>query len=135
MTHTIGVIGGDGIGPEVTAEALKVLRTVSDATFEQTSYDLGAERYLATGEVLPDRVEKVSSVAWAADDTLFYVTEDSAKRPHRLWRHTVGADAKDDALIYEEKDERFNLYSYRTLSREYLMFTSDSATTSETRAP
>jgi oligopeptidase B len=89
---------------------------------------------LRTGKLGPERIAKTSSVSWAADNrTLFYVTEDSAKRPHRLWRHTVGADAKDDALIYEEKDERFNLYSYRTLSREYLMFTSDSATTSETR--
>jgi 3-isopropylmalate dehydrogenase len=55
-SHRIAVIGGDGIGPEVTAEALKVLETVPDAKFEQTRYDLGAERYLATGEVLPDSV-------------------------------------------------------------------------------
>ena len=54
--HRIAVIGGDGIGPEVTDEALKVLESVPDATFEQTRYDLGAERYLATGEVLPDSV-------------------------------------------------------------------------------
>ncbi len=54
--HRIAVIGGDGIGPEVTDEALKVLGSVPDATFEPTRYDLGAERYLATGEVLPDSV-------------------------------------------------------------------------------
>jgi 3-isopropylmalate dehydrogenase len=54
----LAVIGGDGIGPEVTAEALKVLEVAAPAgvKFEQTSYDLGAERYLATGEVLPDSV-------------------------------------------------------------------------------
>ncbi|WP_041546665.1 MULTISPECIES: 3-isopropylmalate dehydrogenase [unclassified Nocardioides] len=64
-THTgtsgslrLAVIPGDGIGPEVTAEALKVLEVASPAgvKFEQTRYDLGAERYLATGEVLPDSV-------------------------------------------------------------------------------
>jgi 3-isopropylmalate dehydrogenase len=55
-SHRIAVIGGDGIGPEVTAAALKVLEAVPDAKFEQTRYDLGAERYLATGEVLPDSV-------------------------------------------------------------------------------
>ena len=55
----LAVIPGDGIGPEVTAEALKVLEVASSATgeaaikFEQTHYELGAERYLATGEVLP----------------------------------------------------------------------------------
>ncbi len=54
----LAVVGGDGIGPEVTAEALKVLEAAAPAgvKFEQTSYDLGAERYLATGEVLPDSV-------------------------------------------------------------------------------
>jgi 3-isopropylmalate dehydrogenase len=52
----LAVIPGDGIGPEVTAEALKVLEAASPVTFEQTRYDLGAERYLRTGEVLPDAV-------------------------------------------------------------------------------
>jgi len=54
----LAVIPGDGIGPEVTAEGLKVLEQVTPAgvKFEATRYDLGAERYLATGEVLPDAV-------------------------------------------------------------------------------
>jgi 3-isopropylmalate dehydrogenase len=52
----VAVIGGDGIGPEVTAEAVKVLEAASPVKIEQTRYDLGAERYLATGEVLPDSV-------------------------------------------------------------------------------
>lgn len=57
-TIKLAVIPGDGIGQEVTAEALKVLEVASPAgvKFEQTRYDLGAERYLATGEVLPDSV-------------------------------------------------------------------------------
>jgi 3-isopropylmalate dehydrogenase len=54
--YRLAVIPGDGIGPEVTTEALKVLEAASPVTFEQTRYDLGAERYLATGEVLPDSV-------------------------------------------------------------------------------
>ncbi len=55
---SLAVIPGDGIGPEVTDEALKVLEAVvpADVKVEQTRYDLGAERYLATGEVLPDSV-------------------------------------------------------------------------------
>jgi 3-isopropylmalate dehydrogenase len=59
QTFQLAVIPGDGIGPEVTAEALKVLEQVSsgaEVKFESTRYDLGAERYLATGEVLPDSV-------------------------------------------------------------------------------
>ena len=57
----LAVIPGDGIGQEVVPEALKVLAAAgpvigADVKFEQTRYDLGAERYLATGEVLPDSV-------------------------------------------------------------------------------
>ncbi len=91
---------------------------------------------LRTGEMGPERIEKTTgfSVAWAADNrTLFYVTEDAAKRPYRLWRHTLGTDGKQDALVYEEKDERFTLDNRRTRSGEYLVFTSESSTTSEVR--
>ncbi|MGN6130422.1 MAG: 3-isopropylmalate dehydrogenase [Nocardioidaceae bacterium] len=60
MTQTLklAVVPGDGIGPEVTDEALKVLEAVAPAEvkFEATRYDLGADRYLRTGEVLPDSV-------------------------------------------------------------------------------
>jgi len=53
--YQVGVIGGDGIGPEVTAEALKVV-AAAGVTLETTDYDLGADRYIRTGEVLPDSV-------------------------------------------------------------------------------
>ena len=52
----IAVIAGDGIGPEVTREALKVLQAVAPDAFNFLSYDLGAERWQRTGEVLPDSV-------------------------------------------------------------------------------
>ena len=55
MSHRIGIIGGDGIGPEVIAAALEVV----DATgvdYQRVDYDLGGARYLATGEILPDTV-------------------------------------------------------------------------------
>src|ERR1700753_2248879 len=51
----LAVIGGDGIGPEVTGEALKILDAVLPGV-EKTEYDLGARRYHATGEVLPESV-------------------------------------------------------------------------------
>src|SRR5918997_2326447 len=51
----LAVIPGDGIGPEVIAEAVKVLQTVV-ADVSTTEYDLGARRYHATGEILPDSV-------------------------------------------------------------------------------
>ena len=53
----LAVIGGDGIGPEVVTEALKVLRAAApEVVIEETAYDLGARRWNATGEVLPDSV-------------------------------------------------------------------------------
>jgi 3-isopropylmalate dehydrogenase len=51
----LAIIAGDGIGPEVVGEALKVLDAVVPGV-EKTNYDLGARRYHATGEVLPDSV-------------------------------------------------------------------------------
>jgi 3-isopropylmalate dehydrogenase len=52
-THRIAVIGGDGIGPEVTAEAIKVVRAAGvDVT--TTDFDLGGARYLRDGEILSD---------------------------------------------------------------------------------
>jgi 3-isopropylmalate dehydrogenase len=57
-TYRLATIPGDGIGPEVTAEALKVLdaATGGSVKFERTEYDLGARRWNATGETLPDTV-------------------------------------------------------------------------------
>ncbi len=53
----LAVIGGDGIGPEVVAEALKVLKAATpDVTVDTTDYDLGARRWHRTGETLPDAV-------------------------------------------------------------------------------
>ena len=88
---------------------------------------------LLTGKVLPDRVARVGGVEWAADGkTLFYVTEDAAKRPFRLYRHHLGGT--EDRLAYEEKDELYRLTLTRSRDRSYLFATSLSSTTSEVRA-
>src|SRR5437773_3924633 len=56
-TIRLAVVGGDGIGPEVTAEALKVLRAATPGvTIDETNYGLGARRWHRTGETLPDAV-------------------------------------------------------------------------------
>ncbi len=65
---------------------------------------------LRTGQLLPDTLTKVNSVVWAADNnTLFYVTEDEAKRPYRLYRHKLGDCQEQDTLLHEEKDELYNV--------------------------
>ncbi len=63
-THKIAVMGGDGTGPEVVVEGLKVLQAAADKfdfTLDLTDFDYGGDRYLKTGEVLPDNaVEELS---------------------------------------------------------------------------
>jgi len=86
---------------------------------------------LRTGRLLPRRVKRVSSVAWAADGgTIFYVVEDAAtKRSHRLFRHALGKARGE--LLYEEADETFDLHVLLSRSRQYVLVTSASHDTSE----
>src|SRR5205823_3847908 len=95
---------------------------------------------LHTGKLLPVRRQRVTSMAWAADNqTLFYTTEDKVtKRSNQLWRHTLGQERvspheRRDTLVYEEKDERFSVEVDLTRSRAYLLLSIHSHTTSEVR--
>ncbi len=66
MAHRVGVIGGDGIGPEVVAEGLKVI-AAAGVELELTSYDLGGDRYLRDGTVLDDATVE----QWRSLDALY----------------------------------------------------------------
>jgi oligopeptidase B len=115
---------------EVSDDGNLLAYTTDNTGFRQ--YTL-AIKDLRTGKVLADRAEKVGSVVWANDNkTLFYTVEDSAKRQYRLYRHTLG-DSGSDPLVYEEKDERFNVYAGKTRSKAYILLISGSHTTSEVR--
>src|SRR5215813_2211042 len=87
---------------------------------------------LRTNETLSEKIEPVTSAAWSSDTpTLFYTVEDeTTKRSHRLYRHTLGS-TDPDQLIYEEHDERFRIGIERTRSGAYLLLTTTSHTTSE----
>jgi oligopeptidase B len=88
---------------------------------------------LRTGATLPDTMERVDTVAWAADNqTLFLTTEDEVtKRANRAWRHTLG-EKKFDPL-YEEKDETFRIGVKKTRDKKYLLLSARSADTTEVR--
>ncbi|MGH7742172.1 MAG: S9 family peptidase [Candidatus Eiseniibacteriota bacterium] len=89
---------------------------------------------LATGQWLEESVAKTGSAAWAADNrTIFYTVEDEAKRQYRIYRHVLGTPVTSDALIYEEKDEKFDLDVSRSRSQSTLFLTIASHTTSEVR--
>ena len=93
-----------------------------------------AVKDLRTGKTLPDHAERVGSVAWANDNkTFFYTIEDAqTKRQYRMYRHTAGTTGAD-ALVYEEKDERFNVNVGKSRSKAYVFLVSASHTTSEAR--
>ncbi|MGA7523666.1 MAG: S9 family peptidase [Acidobacteriaceae bacterium] len=88
---------------------------------------------LRTSAVLNEHVERVGSVVWAADNrTLFYTVEnEEQKRQYQLYRHVLGTPHTEDALVYEEKDERFNIGVGRTRDDLYLILESASHTTTE----
>ncbi len=88
---------------------------------------------LATRDLLPDEIpDTYAGCAWSLDgSTLFYVTVDSAWRPYRVWRHKIGTPAGQDAIVFQEADERFHVYVSLTRSQRYLLIRSASVLTSE----
>ncbi len=88
---------------------------------------------LRTGELYPDEIPNTYyDVAWFNDNkTFFYCTLDEAKRPYRLYRHTLGDDPANDRLVYQEDDEMFWMEVWRTKSKAYILLSLESETTSE----
>jgi oligopeptidase B len=86
---------------------------------------------LRTGEVIPDIAERVTALAWAADNaTLFYGQEDPVtKRWNKIYRCVPGSGGSE--LVYEETDELFDVFLQRSRSGEFVFLVSSSSTTSE----
>jgi oligopeptidase B len=114
----------------VSPDGWKLAYSTDNTGFRQYTLHI---RDLSTGEDLPETVERTGSVVWAADShTLFYTTEDElTKRHDHLWRHRLGDAVSDDAVICEERDERFNLGVSRTRDGKYLLMEAGSHTTTE----
>jgi oligopeptidase B len=93
-----------------------------------------AVKDLRNGKLLPDHAERVGSVVWANDDkTIFYSVEDpTTKRQYQAYRHTAGSGGSDK-LIYEEKDERFEVEAGKTRSKAFIFLLANSHTTTEAR--
>jgi oligopeptidase B len=88
---------------------------------------------LRTGELLPEKIERVDDLAWATDNkTLFYVTEDAVtKRNDKMFRHVLGSDKYE--LIYDEKDELFDIGVERSRDKAVIMLGASSKTSTEFR--
>jgi oligopeptidase B len=88
---------------------------------------------LRTGQVLAEKIERVNGVVWANDNkTFFYVTEDAVtKRSDKFYRHVVGTDKYD--LVYEEKDEIFDIGVGRSRDKAVIFLSAFSKTSTESR--
>jgi oligopeptidase B len=88
---------------------------------------------LETRVLLADEIPNTYyTLEWANDNrTFFYTTLDAAKRPHQVYRHTLGE--KENPLIYHEEDQRYTLALEKTSSREFILINIGSSLTSEVR--
>jgi len=88
---------------------------------------------LKSGETLGEKIERTGSVVWANDNkTLFYTTEDAvSKRSDKFWRHVIGSDKND--LLYDEKDELFDVGAGRSLDKKMIFLGSYAKTSRELR--
>jgi oligopeptidase B len=100
----------------------------------------GAERFtlqivdLTSGEPLAETiVDTAYGVAWAGDGHLFYTRADDAWRPYLVLRHRLGTDPADDAVVWEEPDERFWVGVEASRDRRWIVFGAGSKITSEAR--
>ncbi|WP_263366015.1 S9 family peptidase [Edaphobacter bradus] len=117
-------------GMSVSPDGAKLAYSTDNTGFRQYTLHV---RDLKTEADLPETAQRVGSLAWAADSkTLFYTTENAVtKRQDHLFRHRLGDPVSDDAIIYEERDERFNLGVGKTRDGRYLLMEAGSHTTTE----
>jgi len=91
---------------------------------------------LRTGEMLSDKLEGTSGGAtWAADNkTVFYTRKDpSTLRDYQVWRHVLGTPQSNDVMVYEELDEEFSCFVYKTKSLRFLVIGSNQTLSNEYR--
>jgi oligopeptidase B len=118
-----------GIGVMAYSDDGNLLAYTIDVTgFRQYSLRV---KDLRTGALLPDTMERVTGVEWAADNkTLFFVSEDAVtKRSDKLWRHVLGSTVFDP--VYEEKDELYDIAIEKTRDKRYLLLGAEAKDTTE----
>lgn len=89
---------------------------------------------LVTGEILPDKLEHVTgNHAWANDNkTVFYTRQDpETLRSYQVYKHVLGSPVQNDVLVFEEKDETFRCYVYKTKSGRFIVIGSSQTLSDE----
>lgn len=102
-------------------------------TVSRRQYDIQIKN-LETGKIYPEVIKNTTgSVTWANDNkTLFYTHKDpKTLRSTKILKHIVGTDVSEDKVVYEEKDDTFYTFVYKTKSKKFLVIGSTSTLTSE----
>lgn len=127
--HTYFKLSGINISPD------NVYAAFATDTVSRRIYTIQIKN-LITGEILPYKIENTTGGStWANDNkTLFFTRKDEQTlRSNRIFRYVLGENTKDAVLIFEEKDESFYTFIYKTKSHKYLVIGSTSTLTSEYR--
>ncbi|MDX2430614.1 MAG: S9 family peptidase, partial [Bacteroides sp.] len=127
--HTYYDLGGVSISPD-NRYAVMGIDTVSRRKYTLMIKDL------ETGKMLDDMIPMTTGgSSWASDNrTIFYTMKDEETlRSKAIFRHTMGTDASGDVQVFEEKDETFSTFVYKSKSNEYMIIGSSSTLTNEYR--
>lgn len=125
--HTYFKLGGISISPDNT------LASFSIDTVSRRQYTIQIKN-LITGEIYSDKIKNATgSSTWANDNkTLFYAKKDKITlRSDKICKHRLFEAAENDTEIFNETDETFNTFVYKTKSRKYIVIGSSSTLTTE----
>lgn len=127
--HSYFSIGGSSVSPD------NHLLVYGLDTVSRRQYTLYFKN-LKTGELFEDEIpETTGGAVWANDNkTIFYTKKDpQTLRSYRIFKHVLGTSINDDILVYEETDETFYIGVGKSKSQEYIMISSSSTLSTETR--
>jgi oligopeptidase B len=115
---------------EISDDSNLLAYTTDNVGFRQYKLHI---KDLRSGKVMADTAERVDDLTWAADNkTLFYTSEDAqTKRSDLVHRHVIGTDTAADPIVFNEKDERYDVGVDRTRDGKFIMLDSSSHVTGE----
>ena len=127
--HSYFQLGGLSISPDNT------YATYAIDTIGRRIYSIKVKN-LKTNEILGDKIENTSGEStWANDNkTIFYTHQDKVTlRSDKVFKHKLGANFANDVLVFEEKDDTFNVDVSKEKSKKYIVISSSSTLTTEYR--
>jgi len=125
--HDYFNIGGISISPDNKLAAFGV------DTVSRRQYTLRVKN-LETGEIYSDEIKNTTGgAAWADDSTTFFYTGKNVKtlRSDKIYKHILGSNPENNSLVYEEKDDTFNIAVYKSKSTKYILITCSSTLSDE----